>query len=168
MWEEFPCTPLLQPQEGNIGRETIIVSCSRLPWLLNGSLWTPFPSCHLCEGSRQGKKETQERVFGFSFLFFSFLFFSFSFLFFSFSFLFLFFFFHDNNFCCHPFAMEGKEKELQRGLQHSEGAKIQFLGCKHYKRNCVKKCETCLQFFPCRFCHDEQVSDHPFDRFFSL
>ena len=28
-------------------------------------------------------------------------------------------------------------------------------GCKHYRRRCQKRCNTCLEFFTCRLCHDE-------------
>lgn len=35
-----------------------------------------------------------------------------------------------------------------------------ILGCKHYQRNCKIECPTCLKWFTCRFCHDEQIKDH--------
>lgn len=41
----------------------------------------------------------------------------------------------------------------------------EVFSCPHYKRNCHKKCETCKEFFPCRFCHDDKVFSHQFDRF---
>ena len=28
-------------------------------------------------------------------------------------------------------------------------------GCKHYKRRCQLKCDSCEEFYPCRICHDE-------------
>ena len=27
-------------------------------------------------------------------------------------------------------------------------------GCQHYIRKCDKRCPECLEFFPCRLCHD--------------
>lgn len=42
---------------------------------------------------------------------------------------------------------------------------MEGFSCAHYKRNCHKKCEKCDKFYPCRFCHDEQVLQHKFDRF---
>lgn len=29
------------------------------------------------------------------------------------------------------------------------------MGCSHYKRRCKKRCPECLEFFSCRFCHDD-------------
>lgn len=34
------------------------------------------------------------------------------------------------------------------------------LGCPHYQRNCKLECPTCFKWFPCRFCHDQEISDH--------
>ncbi|KAG7665256.1 uncharacterized protein J8A68_001312 [[Candida] subhashii] len=34
------------------------------------------------------------------------------------------------------------------------------LGCSHYQRNCKIECPTCLKWYPCRFCHDAQITDH--------
>lgn len=34
------------------------------------------------------------------------------------------------------------------------------LGCGHYKRNVKVQCATCLRWYPCRLCHDEEISDH--------
>ena len=41
---------------------------------------------------------------------------------------------------------------------HNKSAKI--LGCNHYQRNCKLECPTCFKWFPCRFCHDQQISSH--------
>lgn len=35
-----------------------------------------------------------------------------------------------------------------------------IMGCPHYQRNCKVECPVCLRWFPCRFCHDQQVKDH--------
>eukprot|EP00516_Mucochytrium_quahogii_P011562 CAMPEP_0203789454 /NCGR_PEP_ID=MMETSP0100_2-20121128/3454_1 /ASSEMBLY_ACC=CAM_ASM_000210 /TAXON_ID=96639 /ORGANISM=" , Strain NY0313808BC1" /LENGTH=472 /DNA_ID=CAMNT_0050692395 /DNA_START=456 /DNA_END=1874 /DNA_ORIENTATION=+ len=37
-------------------------------------------------------------------------------------------------------------------------------GCEHYMRNCMISAPCCGQFFPCRFCHDEEM-DHEIDRY---
>ncbi|EGW30804.1 uncharacterized protein SPAPADRAFT_72723 [Spathaspora passalidarum NRRL Y-27907] len=34
------------------------------------------------------------------------------------------------------------------------------LGCPHYHRNCKVECPTCLKWYPCRFCHDNEITDH--------
>jgi len=39
------------------------------------------------------------------------------------------------------------------------------MGCEHYQRNCLKRCEVCLLYYPCRICHDNAVSSHSFPRF---
>lgn len=39
-----------------------------------------------------------------------------------------------------------------------------ILGCSHYQRNCKLECPTCLKWFPCRFCHDQEVTDHKMQR----
>ncbi|KAF3985930.1 hypothetical protein FT663_02365 [Candidozyma haemuli var. vulneris] len=38
------------------------------------------------------------------------------------------------------------------------------LGCSHYQRNCKLECPTCLKWYPCRFCHDQEVTDHKLQR----
>lgn len=35
-----------------------------------------------------------------------------------------------------------------------------ILGCNHYQTNCKVECPTCLKWFPCRFCHDNEIKDH--------
>lgn len=35
-----------------------------------------------------------------------------------------------------------------------------FMGCSHYQRNCKVECPTCLKWFPCRFCHDAEITTH--------
>lgn len=35
-----------------------------------------------------------------------------------------------------------------------------ILGCQHYQRNCKVECATCLKWYPCRFCHDADVTSH--------
>lgn len=37
------------------------------------------------------------------------------------------------------------------------------LGCKHYKRRCSKRCPQCLEFFPCRLCHDDKKYNEELD-----
>jgi hypothetical protein len=37
----------------------------------------------------------------------------------------------------------------------AEGTGPMKEGCAHYRRACMKKCEECKEFFPCRFCHDD-------------
>lgn len=39
-----------------------------------------------------------------------------------------------------------------------------IMGCPHYRRNCKLECPTCLKWFPCRFCHDQEVTDHKMQR----
>ncbi|QRG37824.1 hypothetical protein FDK38_002207 [Candidozyma auris] len=39
-----------------------------------------------------------------------------------------------------------------------------ILGCPHYQRNCKLECPTCLKWYPCRFCHDQEVTDHKLQR----
>jgi len=39
------------------------------------------------------------------------------------------------------------------------------LGCRHYRRNAVLIAPCCGGEFVCRFCHDETLPDHQFDRF---
>lgn len=39
-----------------------------------------------------------------------------------------------------------------------------ILGCSHYQRNCKLECPTCLKWYPCRFCHDQEVLDHKLQR----
>lgn len=35
-----------------------------------------------------------------------------------------------------------------------------IMGCAHYQTNCKVECPTCLKWFPCKFCHDGEVTDH--------
>lgn len=39
-----------------------------------------------------------------------------------------------------------------------------ILGCPHYQRNCKVECPTCLKWYPCRFCHDQEITDHKLTR----
>ncbi|SGZ51971.1 CIC11C00000004757 [Sungouiella intermedia] len=39
-----------------------------------------------------------------------------------------------------------------------------IMGCSHYQRNCKLECPTCQKWFTCRFCHDQQVTDHKLQR----
>jgi len=40
------------------------------------------------------------------------------------------------------------------------------LGCQHYERNVKLQCNTCRKWYPCRFCHDEEMGhDHKLPRF---
>lgn len=39
-----------------------------------------------------------------------------------------------------------------------------IMGCSHYQRNCKLECPTCQKWFPCRFCHDQHLSDHKLQR----
>ena len=41
---------------------------------------------------------------------------------------------------------------------------IKIKECTHYKRNCLVKCNQCLKFYGCRFCHDEN-ENHNINRF---
>lgn len=34
------------------------------------------------------------------------------------------------------------------------------LGCSHYQRNCKVECPQCFKWYTCRFCHDQEVTDH--------
>lgn len=45
---------------------------------------------------------------------------------------------------------------------HDAANKI--LGCPHYQRNCKLECPTCLKWYPCRFCHDQEVTSHKMSR----
>ncbi|AET41097.1 RING finger and CHY zinc finger domain-containing protein Ecym_7253 [Eremothecium cymbalariae DBVPG len=38
------------------------------------------------------------------------------------------------------------------------------LGCSHYMLNCKLYCRVCAGWYSCRFCHDETISSHPFQR----
>ncbi|CUM66013.1 uncharacterized protein PRCAT00003667001 [Priceomyces carsonii] len=40
----------------------------------------------------------------------------------------------------------------------------QIMGCQHYQRNCKVECPICLRWFTCRFCHDNEISDHKLTR----
>jgi hypothetical protein len=46
---------------------------------------------------------------------------------------------------------------------HNSSSRI--LGCPHYMRKCKVLAPCCNQFFTCRFCHDEQVSEHKMNRY---
>ena len=35
-----------------------------------------------------------------------------------------------------------------------------IFGCQHYQRNCKLECSKCFKWFPCRFCHDQVITDH--------
>lgn len=37
-------------------------------------------------------------------------------------------------------------------------------GCEHYYRNAFPICATCGKIVQCRFCHDDAIYDHRFDR----
>jgi len=37
-------------------------------------------------------------------------------------------------------------------------------GCEHYSRNCMVSAPCCDEFFPCRFCHNDEM-DHEIDRY---
>lgn len=37
-------------------------------------------------------------------------------------------------------------------------------GCPHYQRNCKLLCSQCNKWVSCRFCHDEEIDDHHFQR----
>ncbi|AMD22275.1 HGL065Cp [Eremothecium sinecaudum] len=50
--------------------------------------------------------------------------------------------------------------EEQVSTHHPSGV----LGCPHYMRNCKIQCPTCLGWYTCRFCHDEVVTSHHFQR----
>ncbi|QPG73298.1 hypothetical protein FOA43_000608 [Brettanomyces nanus] len=39
-----------------------------------------------------------------------------------------------------------------------------ILGCKHYQTNCKIECAICKKWYPCRFCHDQQVKSHKLPR----
>lgn len=41
---------------------------------------------------------------------------------------------------------------------HDESKHI--LGCTHYQRNCKVECPQCFKWYTCRFCHDQEVTDH--------
>lgn len=59
-------------------------------------------------------------------------------------------------------SMDGEEVVLTeddtKPTWHDE--KNEILGCVHYQRNCKLECPTCLKWYPCRFCHDAEISDH--------
>eukprot|EP00126_Sphaerothecum_destruens_P005188 Sdes_comp18625_c0_seq1m8810 len=58
------------------------------------------------------------------------------------------------------FAPDAHEK----GTPEDESTR---LGCRHYQRACVLEAACCgsNSFVSCRFCHDESVSTHSFDRY---
>ena len=39
------------------------------------------------------------------------------------------------------------------------------VGCPHFIRGAELKCETCGEFYACRFCHDEVQEDHRFAKY---
>lgn len=47
--------------------------------------------------------------------------------------------------------------------QAEDKSGVKFL-CKHYDRRCFMECPQCLQFYPCRLCHNE-CADHELDRY---
>jgi RING finger/CHY zinc finger protein 1 len=79
--------------------------------------------------------------------------------------------------------MENSEDEWHSEELKSEGDSSEFqelptdqgdLGCKHYRRGCLKQCPNPIcegKYYPCRLCHDEaqeSITDpkrhHLFDR----
>ncbi|KAH3681626.1 hypothetical protein WICPIJ_007416 [Wickerhamomyces pijperi] len=40
----------------------------------------------------------------------------------------------------------------------------EILGCPHYQRNCKMECPECRRWYGCPICHDEEVSEHKFQR----
>lgn len=54
-----------------------------------------------------------------------------------------------------------KEKDLTPSY-HNLRKKV--LGCSHYQRNCKIECPNCLKWYPCRFCHDAEITDHKLTR----
>lgn len=58
-----------------------------------------------------------------------------------------------------------KEKELILDKSPSYNNQDEgIFGCKHYKTGAKIKAACCSQLYPCRLCHDEQVTDHRIDR----
>ena len=45
-------------------------------------------------------------------------------------------------------------QRYQRQLSSSVRQGFRPEGCNHYQRKCQLRCEVCMEFFPCRFCHD--------------
>ncbi|VEU20905.1 DEKNAAC101856 [Brettanomyces naardenensis] len=39
-----------------------------------------------------------------------------------------------------------------------------IFGCKHYQSNCKIECAVCKRWYPCRFCHDQEVKSHRLPR----
>ncbi|CAR65438.1 DEHA2B02948p [Debaryomyces hansenii CBS767] len=39
-----------------------------------------------------------------------------------------------------------------------------IMGCTHYQRNCKVECPTCFKWYPCRFCHDSEITSHKLSR----
>ncbi|CAL6061407.1 RING_finger and CHY zinc finger domain-containing protein [Hexamita inflata] len=56
-------------------------------------------------------------------------------------------------------------ENMPQNEQIYQGFEIgQSVGCEHYITGCELKCETCGEFYGCRRCHDDIVSEHQFPR----
>lgn len=55
--------------------------------------------------------------------------------------------------------------QKQSSLTLKKKKRKQETECTHYERNCILQCHQCLNYYQCRFCHDENEADHSMDRF---
>jgi zinc finger-like protein len=59
---------------------------------------------------------------------------------------------------------ESSNKQIEGYLPSFRDPEKQVFGCEHYKRNCKIRAACCGKLFTCRFCHDNNSSDHSMDR----
>ncbi|CAI8594892.1 unnamed protein product [Vicia faba] len=59
---------------------------------------------------------------------------------------------------------ESSNKQIEGRVPSFRDPEKQVFGCEHYKRNCKVRAACCGKLFTCRFCHDNNSSDHSMDR----
>uniref|UniRef100_H2Z9L1 RING finger and CHY zinc finger domain-containing protein 1 n=1 Tax=Ciona savignyi TaxID=51511 RepID=H2Z9L1_CIOSA len=61
----------------------------------------------------------------------------------------------------------GKSVDLSSSESGSEDTECEIksnYGCNHYKRRCLFVSPCCGKIYPCRLCHDEEITSHSLDR----
>jgi len=53
------------------------------------------------------------------------------------------------------------EQDFEACFEHTEA---KLMGCSHYPLGLKVRAACCGKFFPCRVCHDEEISDHKINR----
>ena len=64
-------------------------------------------------------------------------------------------------------SLEEKNKKIQALYvknYNKDTEENKNIKCTHYNNNCNLYCNICMDYFPCRLCHDEH-EDHKLDRF---